>query len=209
MLLFYNYRNSPHWLLFIDQFFVSFTFAWPQIWPHHVVLHHIWKYSCMIQLRFMEWLTDLGALLAGILWGLHCCESTFVFPQYFGLLPGMERKDFFLSLFIRWVLIQQARKNVNIFSEYLKRVEIGIQPSCPEQLKDWQLSFYPWRNVPWFVTSSHQRQQRGLRNVLRYGIPYHSSQNIHIVHFLITFQKLKEYFINNQGDNMVGLLAKR
>lgn len=139
-----------------------------------------------------------------LLW-IHIC-----FPSIFWVAARYGKKGFFfLSLFIRWVLIQQARKNVNIFSEYLKRVEIGIQPSCPEQLKDWQLSFYPWRNVPWFVTSSHQRQQRGLRNVLRYGIPYHSSQNIQIVHFLITFQKLKEYFINNQGDNMVGLLAKR
>lgn len=154
-------------------------------------------------------------MFAGILWWLYCCESTFVFPQYLGLLPGMEEKDKKISLFIRWELIQQVtglvRKNSNIFSEYAfltKRVEIGIQPSYPEQLKDWQLSFYLWRNVPWFVTSFHQRQQRDLQNVLRYGFPYPQFQSIKTIHFLI-FQKLQQYFFYNQGGDVLGLLAKR
>lgn len=76
-----------------------------------------------------------------------------------------------------------------------KRAEIGIQSNYPEQLKDWQLSFYLWRNVQWFVISFHQKQQRDLQNVLRYGILYPQFQNIKTIHFLIIFQKLKEYFV--------------
>lgn len=106
-----------------------------------------------------------------LLW-IHIC-----FPSIFWVAARYGRKGFFfLSLFIRWELIHQVRKNLSIFSEYLKRVEIGIQPSCPEQLKDWRLSFYPWRNALWFVISFHQRQQRDLPNVLRYGIPYPGSK---------------------------------
>ena len=46
-------------------------------------------------------------LFAGILWWLHCCESTFVFPQYFGLLSGMKGKDFQNKL-IKSKLIHQV-----------------------------------------------------------------------------------------------------
>lgn len=53
-----------------------------------------------------------------------------------GCCQVWKERIFFLSLFIRWELIQQVRKNLSVFSEFLKRVEIGIQPSCPEQLKD-------------------------------------------------------------------------
>lgn len=142
-----------------------------------------------------------------LLW-THIC-----FPSIFWVAVRYGRK----GLIISWELIQQiirlVREISNIFSEYMfltKRVEIGIQPSYLEQLKGLQLSFYLWRNVPWFVISSHQRQQRDLQSVLRYGITYSWFQNITTIHFSIIFQKLKQYFIYNQGhDCMLGFQAKR
>lgn len=70
------------------------------------------------------------------------------------------------------LIIWLVKENSNIFlwiNVFNNRVEIGIQPSYPEQLKGWQLSFYPWRSVLLFVISFHPRQQRHLRNVLKYA----------------------------------------
>lgn len=96
LLLFYNYLINSLTLTIVTQllvsFSISFTPEFSQNWLYHIVLYmkNIAQYSW----EFIEWLTDLGALFAGILWWLYCCESSFVFPQYFGLLPGRERKGF-------------------------------------------------------------------------------------------------------------------
>lgn len=144
---------------------------------HGHISYTIQKYYCMIQLEFVEWLILVcfvcrNFMVITLPW-IHIC-----FPSIFWVAARYGRRVIFKK-FICQVVIQQVigpvQKNSNIFSAYTfltKRVEIGIPPSYPEQLKDWQLSFYLWRNVPWFVISFHQRQQRDLQNVLRYGIPY-------------------------------------
>ena len=131
-----------------------------------------------------------------LLW-IHIC-----FPSIFWVAARYGKKGFIFKFIYQVGVNSVSNWTCKIKFKYFlwiyvltKRVEIGIQSNYPEQLKDWQLSFYLWRNVPWFVTSFHQRQQRDLQNVLRYGILYLQFQNIKTIHFFFIFQKLKECFI--------------
>lgn len=165
----YSIVNCSIFVSLLHLYFLNFYYI---TW-----LYIIQKYYCMIQLEFMEWLILVCSVCRNFM-AITLLWIHIYFPSIFWVAARYGRRVIFKK-FICQVVIQQVigpvQKNSNIFSAYTfltKRVEIGIPPSYPEQLKDWQLSFYLWRNVPWFVISFHQRQQRDLQNVLRYGIPY-------------------------------------
>lgn len=141
-----------------------------------------------------------------LLW-IHIC-----FPSIFWVAARYGKKEgFVLFLFIRWKLIPVSnwtcKKNSSMFYEcmFLTKGPVG---SCPTIQNNSRTDSSPFisEEMSDDSLSAFIRSSKDLRNVLRYGILYPQFQNIKTIHFLIIFQKLKEYFIWNQGDDMLGLL---